>query len=627
MSSLSPPIESVQRRGARLIARFIRTHPMPTAVSVVGAVAFAAAAVGSTIVVGRLTDELIQPAFRGHVERRSILLGVAAVIAVGIARGVSVVVRRYFAAMLEARMQVTLRTGVVDKYLSVPMAFHQSRPTGELLARAEADVSGTTMLIKPLPFSIGLIALVAFALASLIAVDWTYTLIALTLFPTLTVVNRVYTTRVEGPSARVQRRLGDVSAVAHESFDGALAVKTLGIEARESERFAAASAALREDRLHVARLRASFEPLLDVLPNLGTIALFLVGAWRIGSGESSAGELVQAATLFSILGFPMRVFGFFLEELPRAVVSVERVDEVLVQPDAPGADRTPPATLPDGPLGLELRGVRFGYDPEHTVLHDVSFAIAPGERVALVGATGSGKSTINHLTVGLAAPSSGEVLVGGVPASALAPDDLHAAVALVFQTSFLFAMSLRDNIVLDAESSSGGADERLRDAAHRARVDRFIPQLAEGWDTVVGERGVTLSGGQRQRVALARALMRRPRILLLDDATSAVDPTVEASILDSLRTDDLTLLIVAHRLSTIRLADRVVFVENGAVGAVGTYDELLDLPSYAALVHAYEDLDDDSDPDDATEADDSAEAAEAAEAAETAEAAEQAAAP
>lgn len=602
MSSLSPPIESVQRRGARLIARFIRTHPMPTAVSVVGAVAFAAAAVGSTIVVGRLTDELIQPAFRGHVERRSILLGVAAVIAVGIARGVSVVVRRYFAAMLEARMQVTLRTGVVDKYLSVPMAFHQSRPTGELLARAEADVSGTTMLIKPLPFSIGLIALVAFALASLIAVDWTYTLIALTLFPTLTVVNRVYTTRVEGPSARVQRRLGDVSAVAHESFDGALAVKTLGIEARESERFAAASAALREDRLHVARLRASFEPLLDVLPNLGTIALFLVGAWRIGSGESSAGELVQAATLFSILGFPMRVFGFFLEELPRAVVSVERVDEVLVQPDAPGADRTPPATLPDGPLGLELRGVRFGYDPEHTVLHDVSFAIAPGERVALVGATGSGKSTINHLTVGLAAPSSGEVLVGGVPASALAPDDLHAAVALVFQTSFLFAMSLRDNIVLDAESSSGGADERLRDAAHRARVDRFIPQLAEGWDTVVGERGVTLSGGQRQRVALARALMRRPRILLLDDATSAVDPTVEASILDSLRTDDLTLLIVAHRLSTIRLADRVVFVENGAVGAVGTHDELLDLPSYAALVHAYEDLDDDSDPDDATEA-------------------------
>ena len=602
MSSLSPPIESVQRRGARLIARFIRTHPMPTAVSVVGAVAFAAAAVGSTIVVGRLTDELIQPAFRGHVERRSILLGVAAVIAVGIARGVSVVVRRYFAAMLEARMQVTLRTGVVDKYLSVPMAFHQSRPTGELLARAEADVSGTTMLIKPLPFSIGLIALVAFALASLIAVDWTYTLIALTLFPTLTVVNRVYTTRVEGPSARVQRRLGDVSAVAHESFDGALAVKTLGIEARESERFAAASAALREDRLHVARLRASFEPLLDVLPNLGTIALFLVGAWRIGSGESSAGELVQAATLFSILGFPMRVFGFFLEELPRAVVSVERVDEVLVQPDAPGADRTPPATLPDGPLGLELRGVTFGYDPEHTVLHDVSFAIAPGERVALVGATGSGKSTINHLTVGLAAPSSGEVLVGGVPASALAPDDLHAAVALVFQTSFLFAMSLRDNIVLDAESSSGGADERLRDAAHRARVDRFIPQLAEGWDTVVGERGVTLSGGQRQRVALARALMRRPRILLLDDATSAVDPTVEASILDSLRTDDLTLLIVAHRLSTIRLADRVVFVENGAVRCVGTHDELLDLPSYAALVHAYEDLEDDSDPDDATEA-------------------------
>ena len=593
-----PP--SIYRRGADLIARFARTHPMPLIVSVIGAVAFSASAVGATIVVGKVTDRVIGPAFAGGVPRSTVWWGIAAIVAVGVARGLSVVVRRYFAAMLEARMQATLRRGVVDKYLSVPLSFHHERPTGELLAHADADVSGTTMLIKPLPFSIGLIALVAFALASLIAVDWTFTVIALALFPALTLINRVYTHRVEGPSAGVQQKIGRVSSVAHESFDGALVVKTLGLEQRESQRFAVAADALRQERLVVGRLRGSFEPVLDVLPSLGTICLFLVGAWRISEGAVTQGQLVQAATLFSILAFPMRVFGFFLEELPRAAVSVERVDSVLGASDAIGGT-DPDQAAPSGPIGLEFEDVWFGYDAAD-VLKGVTFSVAPGETVALVGSTGSGKSTINQLIVRLLRPRRGRIVLGGVDLSALDQDRIPPLVSLVFQESFLFATSLRENVVLDAEARLADPDDviaaelaiapeieqRLAHAADVARVERFVDRLPNGCDTVLGERGDTLSGGQRQRVALARALMGGPSVLLLDDSTSAVDPTIEAEILDGLRAQDTTLLIVAHRLSTIALADRVLYLDEGVIAGSGTHQELLALPGYAALVHAYE---------------------------------------
>lgn len=573
---------SVYRRGARLVRRFMRTHPWPFAVSVGGAVVYSAAAVGATIAVGRVTDSLITPAFTTGVSSSAVLGGVGVVIILGLLRGSSIVVRRYYAAMVEARMQRTLRNDVLDKYLSVPLSYHQSTPTGELLAHADADVLGTTMVIKPLPFSIGVAALVFFALLSLLAVDWTFALVALVLFPVLAMINRAYTHYVEGPVGEVQRRLGDVSSVAHESFDGALVVKTLGREDAEAERFAVESEGLRDVALEVGSIRATFEPLIDALPNLGTLVLLVVGTWRIQAGAVTVGDLVQASLLFSILAFPMRVFGFFLQELPRAVVSVDRLDGVLAEPDAVGVVGTP-VSLPTGPLGLMVDEVSYAYDGV-PVLDGVTFAIDPDETVALVGSTGSGKSTLARLIVRLDDPDAGTISVGGVPVSSIDPVELHDAVALVFQESFLFARSLRENIALD-----GRAAERIDAAAKTAQVTRFLPDLPAGWDTVVGERGVTLSGGQRQRVALARALARSPRVLVLDDATSAVDPSVEAAILDGLRADGhSTLLVVAHRLSTIRLADRVVFLADGRVAATGTHDDLLELPEYQAIVAAYE---------------------------------------
>jgi len=309
----------------------------------------------------------------------------------------------------------------------------------------------------------------------------------------------------------------------------------------------------------------------------------------VSEGVITTGDLVQAMVLFALLAFPMRVIGYLLEELPRSVVSRERIVDVLDTDHTP-TDATfvpgpnPRRRLPDGPLPLSVRGLSFAYGAER-VLEDVTFDVDPGTVVAIVGATGSGKSTLCNLLAGLARPTAGEIRLGDVPLSLADPRDLRSAVALVFQETFLFADTVLENLTL----GEAVEEERLAWAVEIAQAT-YIEDLARGRDTIVGERGVTLSGGQRQRLALARALLRHPRLLLLDDATSAIDPVVEQRILDGLRAElDTTTLVVAHRVATIRLADRVLFLDQGRVVADGTHEDLLAAePQYAALVRAYE---------------------------------------
>ncbi len=571
------------RRGGALLWLSVRTQAGPFTISIVGATLFAVMAVGGTVILGRITDQVIIPAFEeGGVSHRAVAIAAAAVMAASLLRIAGVVMRRYFGQMAQRRMQMLWFTRVTDRYLAVPLSWFDDRPTGQLLAHADADCERSTIAMQPLPFSIGVLVIIAVSMTLLAFVDPVLLAVAIGLFPGLALINKAYTKRVEGPAAATQARVGDVSAVAHESFEAALLVKTLGLENREVARLENKADQLRQERLIVGRLRAGFEPGLDALPSLGTIALLWLGAGRLASGAITTGELVQAMVLFGILAFPFRIVGFLLEELPRAVVANERVQEVLAAPE-----RVIPTTtvaLPDGPVDVVLDAVSFAHGPD-TVVEEVSVRIAPGEVVALVGATGAGKSTLCSLIAHLIDPDSGSVLIGGVPILETDPVEFHRATALVFQESFLFSDTVRENLTMGDDID----DDVIFAALDIARARTFVERLPHGLDDELGERGVTLSGGQRQRLSLARALLRQPRVLVLDDATSAVDATVERAILDGLRHSvAATTVIVAHRISTIALADRVLMLDGGRITAEGTHRELLSQPTYAALVRAYE---------------------------------------
>jgi ABC-type multidrug transport system fused ATPase/permease subunit len=547
----------------------------------VGALGFVGASIGGAWVLRAATDDLVIPAFDdGTVDRSDVWVVMGLIVVVSVGRGIGVMMRRWYLSLAENSTQRDWRRALVNHYLDVPLRFHRERPTGELLAHADIDLTTATMVLKPLAFSVSVLALVIVAVVTLFIIHPLVALLGIVLFPLLVVMSQIYTSRVEAPSARAQQAVGEVASVAHESFEGALVVKTLGREAAEVERLRRASATLRKERLVVGRIRAAFEPSIDALPNIGVVLLLLIGSWLVSRGDATPGDLILAAVVFGLLATPLRVFGFFLEEMPRSVVALDRVDKVMAQPVE---QRAGTATVPAGPVDVAVHGLVVGYG-EHHVLRGVDLKVAAGTTAAVVGATGSGKSTLLEAVAGVLDRTEGTIAIGGVDIGDVAADDWTTAVAIAFQESFLFTDTIVENVALGAV----GLEEVHRTLAI-ARADGFVADLADAEVTVVGERGTTLSGGQRQRVALARALARRPQVLLLDDATSAVDPLVEAEILDALRAElDMTVLVVAHRISTILLADTVVYLDDGQVVATGTHEELLRRDDYQALVTAYE---------------------------------------
>jgi len=580
---------AVLLKGVRVLGRAIRDEPWIFAVSVAGSTLFSLLTIATAFVAGDIVGEVVVPAFdRGSVGVAALVGAAVLLLAVSLGKVVGLFGRRLAAGAMQFRLQARYRRAVTRRYLELPLAWHHQHATGTLLSNANADVESAWYPIAPFPFAVGTVVMLVGAVASLFVTDWVLAMVGLAIFPALLMLNVAYSRRMAPRVARAQQLRAEVSAVAHESFDGALVVKTMGREAAETARFQHRAEELRDAMIRVGRIRGLFDPMLDALPSLGTLTVLLVGAWRLRQGAVDVSEVVSVAFLFTVLAFPVRAIGWVLAELPRSAVGWERVQHVL---DATGDMRYGDASL-DGhqkPAALRFDGVDFDYDDEAETLRDVSFEVPAGQTVALVGPTGSGKSTIAALAVRLVDPQRGAVTLDGVDVRELSQESLVGTAALVAQVPFVFDDTVRGNVTLDRPAVD---DAAAWQALRLAQADGFVAQLPAGLDTTVGERGTSLSGGQRQRLTLARALAGHPRVLVLDDATSAVDPRVEAAILAALRHDDgqrASILVVAYRRATIALADEVVYIEHGRVIARGTHQQLLATVSgYANLVTAYE---------------------------------------
>ena len=550
-------------------------HPKPFVIAFSGAAVFALATVASSFAIRWVIDNVIVVRFEeGDVTSAAVITGFSLIIGIGLIRGVGVVFRRAFASMGMWRVAQTYTNQVLDKLVKQPLGWHRRHADGDLVARAGVDTEAAVSVIAPIPFAASTVVMIFVSTIWLFLTDVPIGLLAIVVFPLLIVTNIVYERAVAVYFTEAQGRLGAFSAGVHESFEGVQLIKAYGAEQRETDRLTELAGDVLTPRITAIRMRSWFEALLDLIPTLTNIALVVIGAIRVQSGDVTIGEFSSVIFLFTLLVLPLRLIGYALSELPRSMAAWERIQAVVTEPLESDPERGI-VVAADG-VGLEFGHVTFRHaDADTNGLHDVSFILRSGSITALVGPTGAGKSTLADLSAGLVAPTAGTVAI------------TSGARSVVFQEAFLLAGTVRDNIEFGEPMSDDDIWEALRIAA----ADGFVRGLASQLETVVGERGVSLSGGQRQRVALARALVRRPALLILDDTTSALDPATEATVLANMRTAlaATTVLLIASRPSTIALADDVIFLSTGSVTGHGTHTELLvGHGEYRELVEAFE---------------------------------------
>jgi ABC-type multidrug transport system fused ATPase/permease subunit len=554
---------------ARLLG-FLRPYKLSLIVSIVLAVGSQIAQIALIWITKHVIDGALGP----H-DREKLWLFVGAVVALGLARAILMAARRLISGRQALSVEMDMRQRLYGHLVRLSFGFYDRHQTGQLMSRATVDLQGVRFFLGyGLIFFFQNVLTVVFVTIVLLVFQWKLALIALAITPVLVALAYRYS-RVAHPTLReVQQKLADVATVAEENIVGVHVVKSFAQEPQESAKFHARSEAVFQQTLQANRQRALYVPFISWVPLLAQGAVLLVGARMVSSGELSVGSFVAFNLYLGMLVMPLRSLGMWIGQAQRATASGERIFQVMDEPEE--IDELPGAVeLPPGGGDLRFEDVRFEYLEGRPVLDGVSLDVPAGRTIALIGQTGSGKTTLTSLVPRFYDVTSGRVTVDGADVRDVTLASLRGAVGVISQDPFLFSATVRENITFGAPELDDAEVERI---ARIAQAHDFVAELPDGYDTVIGERGITLSGGQRQRLAIARALAVDPRILILDDATASVDATTEARIRVGLRAamQGRTTLIIAHRLSTIALADEIVVLDQGRIAARGTHEELLE---------------------------------------------------
>lgn len=563
------------RAGWQLLGRTLRSQWRGLALGILAGLIWTAGKVAVPSLVQRAIDHGIQSDSPGALPRWSL-----AVLGAGILAGVFTGLRRWF-AFREARWSETsLRDRIFAHLQRLHFAFHDDAQAGQLMSRANTDLQQVQAFVVMIPITVSNFGTVVAATIILMRLDWQLALLALGPLPLVNVLAKRFSSRLFPAVMGIQAESAELATVVEETVSGIRVVKGFGAEAHQAARLRKEAEDVYGRSMQAARVRARYLPAMDLLPNLGLLAVLAYGGHQVLRGDLTVGELVAFNAYVALLVWPLRNLGQIVAQGQRAAAACDRVAEVLAtdpqivdRPGARGLGKRRPGTG-----SVEFAAVTFAYGATSAstrpILDGFSLSVAPGESVALVGPTGSGKTTVARLIPRFYDVDGGTVRLDGIDVRDLRLADLRRAIGIVFEDTFLFNDTVLANVAFADPDVSMAAVER---AARLAGAHEFITQLPDGYATEIGERGFSLSGGQRQRIAIARAIVADPRVLILDDATSAVDPTKEHEIRDALAEvmRGRTTIVIAHRPATIALADRVVLLDEGRVVAEGSHDALL----------------------------------------------------
>jgi ATP-binding cassette subfamily B protein len=549
---------------------FLKPYKASLAVSTVLAVASQLAGIALIAVTGRVVDKALRP----H-DSRALWILVGAIVGLGAAKAATMAARRLISGIQALAIEFDLRNGLYAHLVRLSFGFYDRHQTGQLMSRATVDLQGVRFFLGyGLIFFFQNILTVASVTVVLFFFEWRLALVVLAVTPFLVVLAYRYS-HIAHPTLRdVQQKLADVATVAEENIVGVHVVKAFAQEPAEEAKFAVRNDALFAQTIHANRQRATYVPLLSFVPLLAQAAVLLLGARMVAHHTLPVGYFISFNIYLGMLVMPLRSLGMWVGQAQRATASGERIFQVLDEPEEV-ADRPGAVELPPGDGEIRFENVSFSYLEGRPVLEQLDLDLDAGTTLALIGHTGSGKTTLASLVPRFYDVDSGRVVVDGVDVRDVTLDSLRREIGVIPQDPFLFSTTVRENIAFGRPDLS---DDEIERVARLAQAHEFVERLPQGYETVIGERGITLSGGQRQRIAIARALALDPRILILDDATASVDATTEAQIRSGLREvmRGRTTLIIAHRLSTIALADEIVVLDSGRIAARGTHDELLE---------------------------------------------------